>query len=296
MPRTAAAEPSATAPADRLIGPVSEDGRQVSEEVYWRDYYPEDDILYEWNNGRLEEMPMSDQETLLAYVWLLTLLGRYLESHPVGQIVTPDFGFRLALPSGVRIRRPDCAVVLDGNQRPIGLRDNSYHGIYDLCIEALSDLSLAGIRRDTVTKKAEYAAGGVPEYYILHRDPAYRAFYSLSGSGGYSPIPPQDGVIASSVLPGFRFRIADLDARPRLPDLIADPVYTGFVLPEWQQDRERAEAEAAARRAEAAKRREAEQRAEAESAKRREAEAQLNALSERLTRLEARLEPGQDKS
>lgn len=53
----------------------------------------------------------------------------------------------------------------------MGLRDASYRGIYDLCIEALSDLDPADIRGDTVTKKAAYAAAGVPEYYILHHNP-----------------------------------------------------------------------------------------------------------------------------
>jgi Uma2 family endonuclease len=268
MPTPAAADPPA-ARAD-LIEPNSEDGRRVSEAVYWRDYYHLDDILYEWNDGRLEEMPMSDLETLLAYGWLLDLLRRYLESHPVGQIVAPDFGFRLVLATGTKVRRPDCALVRGDNRQPIGLRDASYRGIYDLCIEALSDRKPADVRRDTITKKAEYAAAGVPEYYILHHDPQQRAFYTRNAAGRYLPIPPQDGVIASKVLPGLRFRLSDLDARPALAQLAADPVYSGFVLPQWQRDRARAEAEASRAEAEAS---EAEaRRAEAEAAARREAE------------------------
>jgi Uma2 family endonuclease len=307
MRTPAAADPSSAVPADRAepIEPLSEDGRCVSEAVYWRDYYHLDDSLYEWNNGRLEEMPMSDLETLLAYGWLLDLLRRYLESHPVGQIVAPDFGFRLVLADGIRVRRPDCALVRGDNRQPIGLRDASYRGLYDLCIEALSDRKPADVRRDTVTKKAEYAAAGVPEYYILHHDPEHRAFYTRNAAGRYVPIPPQEGVIASKVLPGLRFRIRDLDARPPLAELMADPVYADFVLPQWQRDRARAEAEAQRAEAEAtarheaeqraaaetAARRDAEQRAAVETAARRDAERQLRVLAQRLARLEAQRDP-----
>ena len=245
MPHTAAVDPPGTESAGRAqpIEPICEDGRLVSEEVYWRDYYELGDIRYEWNDGRLEEMPASDHETLLAYGWLVDLLRRYLESHPVGQIAAPDFGFRLALANGTKIRRPDCAIVREDNRQAVALRDNSYRGIYDLCIEALSDIRPADVRRDTVIKKAEYAAAGVPEYYILHHQPRHQAFYTIGAAGRYVPIAPQDGVIASKVLPGFRFRSKDLDDRRALSVLTADPVYADFVLPQWQQDRARAEAE-----------------------------------------------------
>ncbi|WP_058555632.1 Uma2 family endonuclease [Thiohalocapsa sp. ML1] len=290
MPTTAAADPPRAAsagPADPAE-PISEAGRRVCEADYWDDWYHRDDILYEWNDGRLEEMPMSDLETLLAYHWLLDLLRRYLESHPVGQIVAPDFGFRLAIAAGVKIRRPDCAVVRTDNPQPIGLRDAAYRGIYDLCIEALSDRTPADVRRDTVTKKAEYAAAGVPEYYILHRDPAQRAFYARTADGRYAPIPPRDGVIASRVLPGLRFRIGDLDARPPLAALSADPLYAGFVLPQWQQDRDLAAAcRAAEQRADAEA-----QRAAAEAQARADAERQVRELTLRLRELQA--QPGPD--
>ena len=39
------------------IEPVSEDGRRVSEAVYWRDYYLESEIHYEWSDGRQPLLP-----------------------------------------------------------------------------------------------------------------------------------------------------------------------------------------------------------------------------------------------
>ncbi|MCP4109136.1 MAG: hypothetical protein GY749_27005, partial [Desulfobacteraceae bacterium] len=40
--------------------PVSEDGLAVSEDEYWEKYYEHPDFSYEWNNGYLEERPVSD--------------------------------------------------------------------------------------------------------------------------------------------------------------------------------------------------------------------------------------------
>ncbi|WP_296900352.1 hypothetical protein [Thiohalocapsa sp.] len=45
------------------------------------------------------------------------------------------------------------------------------------------------------------------------------------------------------VLPGFRFRLADLLAQPADEALRDDPVYAEFVLAGWRADRERAESE-----------------------------------------------------
>ena len=242
---------------DADLRPPSAAGRRVSEAAFWRDYYRQSDICYEWNNGVLEEKPVSSQETFLIYAWLRRLLETFLTSHPIAALTGLDMGFRLALPTGTVIRRPDMAVVHNTNPTPLLLKQNAYQGIYDLCIEALSDRRQADIDRDSEQKKREYAEGGVPEYYILHADPGLRGFYRRDATSGlYRPIPEHDGVIASSILPGFRFRLADLLRRPEDEALLDDPVYADFVLPGWQRDRARAEAERrraedAARRAEA---------------------------------------------
>lgn len=293
MPRTVAAD-APDADATLPIEPALEDGRMVSEEVYWRDYYEVEERHYEWNNGRLEALAMSDNETLEVYLWLLRLLHLYLETRPIAKVLAPDVGFRLALRDGTRVRRPDLAVVRSDNPVAVAPRGRSYRGIYDLCIEALSDLSPADIRRDRVTKKAEYAATGVAEYYIVHRDPRYWSFYTLTSTGRYVPIAPIEGVIHSGVLPGLRFRLRDLEARRPTEALAADPVYSDFVLPRWQADRlrvaaetRRADAEAERAEAEALARRNAERQAAAEAERRAVAERRLQELAARLARLEA---------
>ncbi len=52
--------------------------------------------------------------------------------------------------------------------------DRTYQGIFDLCIESLSDSTRSEIERDVVAKKNEYEAIGVQEYYILDDKGMYK--------------------------------------------------------------------------------------------------------------------------
>jgi len=257
---TAATQPAPTyqAPAPALarppgaeaqapVEPRSADGLRVSEETYWKDYYLQSDWHYEWNNGRLEEKPVSDYETYLVYAWFVEVLQHFLRVRPIARMVALEMGFRLPLPGRTVIRKPDFGVVCNANPQPLLPLDVSYHGVFDLCVEALSDKERRGVERDLVTKKAEYAAGGVPEYYILHREPERQAFFARTAAGVYVPILPDDGVIRSRVLPGLQFRLADLCTRPAPETLRDDPVYAAFVLPGWREAEQLAAAEAQGR-------------------------------------------------
>lgn len=218
--------------------------RQVPESVYWEEYYEHPDVSYEWNNGRLEENSVSDYLTYQVYAWFVSLLRHFLETNPIAGVVGLETGFRLALPHKVVIRKPDLGVVRNDNAIPLRPLDRRYRGIFDLCIEALSDSTEEESARDEVVKKQEYAAGGVPEYYILHHDRQKLAFYRLTRGGVYQPIPSDGGVVRSAILPGFQFRPEDLRRRPPMKSLRLDAVYRDFVLPGWlraEQERDRAE-------------------------------------------------------
>jgi len=280
-PPPAGARPPGRAP-DAPGEPGSADGLRVSEETYWKDYYLESDIHYEWNNGRLEEKPVSDYETYLVYGWFVELVRYFLRTQPIARMVALEMGFRLRLPTGTVIRKPDFGVVCNSNPQPLLPLDASYHGVFDLCIEALSDLERRGSERDTVTKKAEYAAGGVPEYYILHRESERQAFFTRTAAGLYVPIVPDDGVIRSRVLPGLQFRLTDLLTQPEPKAMVRDPVYADFVLPEWREVELRAAAQTQARR-------DAEERAEAERVRRRDAEQRAQEQAQARRQLEQEL-------
>ncbi len=54
------------------------------------------------------------------------------------------------------------------------------------------------------------------------------------------PVAP-GGMIRSTVLPGFQWRVDDLDRQPPLETLVSDPVYRDYVRLPYQQERQRAE-------------------------------------------------------
>ncbi len=217
-----------------LIKLYSDDGLHVSEEEYWDKYYHEDDFVYEWNNGILEVKPMADYESSETYRWFIRILEEYLTVNPIAKPVYLEIGFRLDLGTKVTIRKPDLALILNSNPISIDKNDNTYKGIYDICIEFLSDSKKSEIERDTVKKKSEYCLGGVKEYYILDRKKTETAFYYLGRNGIFLPIEKEQGVIKSKHLPGFQFYIEDLYSQPNLQELIYDKVYNSFILKELQ--------------------------------------------------------------
>jgi hypothetical protein len=48
----------------------SHDGMAVTEAEYWREYYLDPDVPYEWNAGVLEAKGVSDYLTFLVFGWL----------------------------------------------------------------------------------------------------------------------------------------------------------------------------------------------------------------------------------
>ncbi len=248
--------------------PQSEERRRVSEEVYWAEYYEHPDFCYEWNNGYLEVRPMADYEKIATYHWFVKVLDSYLEVYPIARVMILEIGFRLTLPHKTTIRKPDLSLVLHNNPIALGDHDRTYQGIFDLCVESLSDSTKKEIERDTKVKKSEYEGIGVKEYYILDPSGVHQAFYRRNPWGVYVPIKVVDGVIRSTVLPGFQFRIAHLTHRPALMSLVTDPVYRDFVMLDYQAEKARAEQERA--------------RAEQERARANRAEQELQLLKQKL--------------
>ncbi len=222
--------------------PRSEDGKRVSESLYWEKYYEHPDFSYEWNRGYLEEKPVSDLMNVEAGRWFLRVLEAFLETYPLAKITQWEFGFRLALPGRTTIRRPDIGVALNDNPDGLGPDDRTFSGVFDLCVEIISDSAPEEVRRDTVHKKREYGGIGVREYYILDARGRHTAFWHLAKGGFYRVIRPDSrGVIRSGVLPGFQFRESDLILQPSLREMSEDGVYRDFVLPYYQAEKLRAE-------------------------------------------------------
>ncbi len=216
---------------------LSEDGLYVSEDEYQEKYYVHPDFNYEWNNGYLEEKPVTDFEGSLMYQWFCTLLQHFLQTHPIARTMNLEMGFRLTLPSGITIRKPDLAVILNTNIIQPQKRDCTFKGVCDICVESLSHADRNAVARDTIFKKREYEIIGVKEYYILDARQEKTAFYKSDKHGCYVKIrPAQKDIIRSEALPGFQFRISDLYKQPSLLSMTEDKVYQKFLMPYYQQE------------------------------------------------------------
>lgn len=245
---------------------------------------------------------MPDKVSFLMYKWFFKLLDSFLEVYPQGEIIGLEMAFRLVLPYKIVIRKPDLGLVLNSNPVPLGPGHQSYRGIFDICLESLSYSKPGEVKRDTVTKKREYAQAGVKEYYILDSRGTKTAFYQLTPRGIYRPIPPtSDGLISSNVLPGFQFRLTDLQRQPTLTKMSEEPVYRAFALPAWQAAKwaqQLAESQAQAAReaqqvAEAYAQVEREARhQEAEARQRAEVQAQEEKEARQLAEAQAQAEKG----
>jgi len=136
--------------------------------------------------------------------FLLVLVRTFAAFHRLGEVFDTPFQVRL-WPEGP-VRQPDLVFVAaahGGRVTPTGVE-----GPPDLVVEVVSDDSM---QRDRVDKFDEYEKAGVREYWILDNRPDRRRawFYRLDEQGRFVPIlPDADGVVRSSVLPGFWLREA----------------------------------------------------------------------------------------
>ena len=140
-PSNGAAAAQAVAPPAAPRNPLApDDGRLVTLEEYWASWYespyPDIDVSYEWNNGRLEAKPLANKPQLDLGRWFLELLCRYLATHRIADLINMETGFLLTMadaaqPSGTRqaVRKPDIGVILRSNPVSWGRIDQrSYEG------------------------------------------------------------------------------------------------------------------------------------------------------------------------
>jgi len=164
---------------------------------------------YELARGVLEvvEVPREEHGEI---VWaLLRSIGRYDLEHP-GVIHRAGGGseFRLWMPGLESGLNPDVAVVLRGMPKnPRGRRPPS------LVMEVVSPGAEAR-RRDYETKREEYLAYGLLEYWIV--DPIERRITVLLRDGSsWVERPFAEGQAAEGLaLPGFRVPVRELLSRP----------------------------------------------------------------------------------
>src|SRR5687768_9432368 len=179
----------------------------------------EGDPHVEWVNGQVIRMaPISDVHDDF-HGFLLAVLRYRAETVRDGTVRHDPFQMKLAsVPSS---RAPDIQYV---RKEHFGMLRRTYtDGPADLVVEIISRGSRNVDRRD---KFAEYAKGGVPEYWLFDPDRDRYEFYQLGPDGTYRlGAIPDDGIYRSAAIPGLWIRVAWLNQRP-LPTIVT-------VLKEW---------------------------------------------------------------
>jgi len=153
-------------------------------------------------NGLLEEEEMPDPVHELAVSWIIAVLRTWLG----GQGFV--FGSELKLlVSGHTGRRPDVSVVLPGSPPPA--RRGPLATPPDLVVEVVTP-SPRDERCDRVEKMAEYAAFGIPYYWLI--DPALGTFeiFERAPTGYTQVVAVTSGRIES--VPGCAGLHLDVDA------------------------------------------------------------------------------------
>jgi Uma2 family endonuclease len=193
--------PMATIATPLRIGPADNGRTMTFEEFLEADV--EGGYRYELAKGVLEVNQVPNDPHGVVVANLYDAIGRYRRDHP-GAIHRYGGGaeFQLVLPGMITGRNPDLGVVLRG-----AAKDWRGRRIPALAAEVVSRGS---IRRDYETKREEYLAYGLLEYWIV--DPLKRQVTVLTrrGDAWNEAVFHDQQIIASLVLPGFATTVAEL--------------------------------------------------------------------------------------
>ena len=181
--------------------------------------WPHENTHVEWVDEKVIPMaPISDEHNQLG-IFLLRLLGEYVECHHLGQLRCEPFQMKSApdLPG----RSPDILFISNANLPR--LKKTHLEGPADLVIEIISPDSRA---RDRGKKFYEYEQAGVPEYWLLDPDRKQAEFYVRGDDSIYRPAPLTENIYKSRALPNLWLKVDWLFHRP-LPTLMS-------ILKEWK--------------------------------------------------------------
>ncbi len=150
----------------------------------------------EWVDGEVIVFMSTTYRHEELVTFLVSLLNYVMKKGRLGVVITP--GYELRTRDGAA-REPDLQVILNAHLDRITHR--RLVGAADLVVEIVSDDS---VKRDRDDKHAEYAAAGIPEYWIV--DPregneSLDIFALVRGT--YVAVDPEvDGSLRSRVIPG----------------------------------------------------------------------------------------------
>ena len=157
--------------------------------------------LFEFTNGELELLPMPTDKHQAISKFLLFVLSAFLDPRGGTVFYSP---LRLQIREG-KFREPDLLMLLDANDPR---RENRYWLGADLVVEIVSE---DDPERDTIVKRADYAEGRIPEYWIVNPIDETVTVLRLAGSEvGYKEhgVFRRGEVITSSLLPDLSVQVS----------------------------------------------------------------------------------------
>jgi Uma2 family endonuclease len=198
---------------EKVLIPVQTEQRlrmSYEEFLEWAD----EDTHAEWVDGEvIVFMPAKTVHADLA-IFLAALLRFFTQFFGLGKVLAAPYEMKVE-PSGRPSREPDILFVATHNLGRI--TEDKLAGAADLIVEIVSDDS---VTRDRTTKRREYEAAGVSEYWVLDPRPGQKRaqFWVLGEGGRYQRVAVgKDGIYRSTVIPGFWLRVDWLWAK-ELPD------------------------------------------------------------------------------
>lgn len=187
---------SASALKERSInsdGVLAPDNPTYEQFLDWAD----EDTYAEWVNGEIVMSSPSNYKHQRICNFLNHIMDLLAQDRDLGLVIPAPFQMRLPN-SG---REPDLIFVQTARLHLTDLERSYINGPADIAIEIVSPES---VERDLVTKFAEYATGGVPEYWVINAVTDEAHFYRLNETGSYVEMGlDPNGRYYSPGLPGF---------------------------------------------------------------------------------------------
>jgi Uma2 family endonuclease len=194
-------DPQAPQPAWDVALLFPPQGQWSRAEYLWLDANRESKRLMEFSNGFIEVLDMPSQVHQVIIAFLYRALFQFAMARNLGTVLFA--GLRVKL-SDELVREPDVVFMRKENNHR---RHNDYWEGADLVMEVLS----SNREHDLVTKRKEYAAAGIPEYWIV--DPQLRTITVLTLRQGHyfeHGVFAEDAAAQSVLLPGFEVSVAEM--------------------------------------------------------------------------------------
>jgi Uma2 family endonuclease len=129
------------------------------------------------------------------FVWLIMLMGLFVEQFQLGQVYGSRVAFRLDDTNG-----PEPDIAFMSKKKLHRVLRGYVEGGPDLAVEIVSPDS---IERDYAKKRQKYEQAGVREYWIVDEIEEVITLLRLGADGKYREVKPKKGEYHSTVLKGF---------------------------------------------------------------------------------------------